>query len=367
VAAVSLAVGVGCEQTSGPGAPPTAAPGSVVHASRAVPAEKLLLRASGACLATIVRLEEHNEIPSDGDHWIQAWLKIEESSGTVPEFLRLVIRAGGLAPEGFRQEQKGPSVLRHDSLQVSERHWFVFSEDYDATKYPHQVAGWWPYAGGTVPRGVVDAVENDRFADHPVWDKALNVVYSAAEDPAKETIAVQVRDADTLAPTGVRFRKTVPGTLQWVRLSHTVDTYEMEWPANEELHLVVVAAVGELPADNSFGVPAGTYRINRAFALATGRLLAVWVAKNQAIWLMEAFQQYDRTTGDKVLEMQFDLLDSGGLAAGGDTQNWYRRIVRRYASGRLTDEQVYRHEVIKTGHERVYSSSGWLPVETRPQ
>ena len=77
---------------------------------------------------------------------------------------------------------------------------------------------------------------------------------------------------------------------------------------------------------------------------------------------MHAFRQYDRETGEPTITMAFDLLESGGLEAGGDSENWYRRTVRRLEGGQLQSEERFRHETIKTGTEPVYSSSGWLPV-----
>lgn len=330
------------------------------------PVEPMLLHASGACLARISRLEERDERPSDGDHWVKASLDVSQSSGKVPEFLYLMVEPGGLRPpplEGELEEKLTPTVLRHDSLQVGEQHWFVFSEHYDSAKYPPNVAGWWPYDAGTVPRDVIAAIESDRFHGNPVWDPNLNVVYEAYSDREEKTVRIVVRDADSLDDEAIRFDKTISGKLSFLQLQHWAWSYEMDWPQDERLHAVYLGVVGDLPDNNRFQQPAGTYRIQYAFDLETGRLLAAWIAANQEIWLMRAFQQYDRKTGELVTDMQFDLLESGGLTAGGESENWYRRVVRRFEQGKLISDQVFRHEYIKTGKERIYSSSGWLPVE----
>lgn len=130
-------------------------------------AEPLLRTAKGACLAKIVRFEEQDERPSDGDHWRKAWLEIDQASGEVPEYLYLVVEPGGLPPPEYQQQREKDHqslLLRHNSLEVGERHWFVFADQYDSSKYPYQVAGWWRYADGDVPSDVIEAIDNDRFA-----------------------------------------------------------------------------------------------------------------------------------------------------------------------------------------------------------
>jgi hypothetical protein len=338
-------------------------PASTGHPGKSASVEPILLHASGACLATISRLEEHDDRPSDGDHRIEAWLKLEQSSGTVPEFIRLVIEPGGMVVEALPQAEgpKESMVLRPDSLRVGERHWFVFSEDYDTSRYPHSVAGWWRDSDGDVPLDVVAAVQNDRFADHPTWDRTLNVVTGWTQ--LDDEVRVHVRDADSLDPTTMLFETTLKGKLHLLRLNHGPIPYEMEWPQAEASHFVQVSTIGELPAGNEFDLPAGPCRIMCAFELRTGKKAAVWVARNQEVWLMQAFRQYDLDSGAPTIVMDFDLLTSGGIAAGADAENWYRRTVKRFHNGQLQSEEVFRHESIKTGTERIYSGSGWLPLK----
>ena len=338
-------------------------PGSGPHPHGPASAEPILLHASGACLARIARLEEHDDRPCDGDHRIEAWLEIKESSGSVPEFLRLVIDHGGMMPIEVLEELEASEanmVLRHDSLKQGEWHWFVFSEDYDSSKYPYQVAGWWRHGDGNVPADVVDAVQNDRFADHPVWDKTLNVVSSYTQ--SENEFRVRVREGDSLREEALLFDKRIEGTLQSLHLAHFPTTYEMEWPDGRNQHLVHVFTVGDLPEENEFGLPPGAYRINYAYELETSAKAAVWVARNQEIWLMQAFRQYDLETGKPAIVMEFELLPAGGNDAGGETEQWYRRTVKKFHNGKPASEEIFRHGTITHGTERVYSSSGWIPV-----
>jgi hypothetical protein len=229
------------------------------------------------------------------------------------------------------------------------------------------VAGWWPYKEGTVPRDVIAAIEFDRFAGHPVWDRKLNVVYEAFPDRRSKTVRIVVRDADSLADDAIQFEKTVDGKFEYLRLDHWPPHYEMENPADEELQFVSVGVIGELAENNRFQQPAGEYRIGYTFDLETGRLLAVWIAENQEIWMMQAFHQYDYKTGELMTDMKFDFLSTGGIKAGSDTEQWYRRVVKRYKNGKLQSEKVFRHGAIKSGKERIYSGSGWVPVNGQPK
>ncbi len=329
-------------------------------------AEPILLRASGACLAKITKLEEFDERPSDGDHYVKAWLGVQESTGYVPEFLYLVIDYGGNMPvEAYQELQARESsmVLRHDSLQVGELHWFVFSEDYDSSKYPYQVAGWWRDRDGDVPADVIEAVQNDRFANHQTYDKQLNLVSTWTQNG--DEIHIQVRQPDSLDDDAILFKKTLNGTMESLRLSPSAIGYEMEWPPGIDSQFVEVTTIEELTTDNQFDLPAGKYRVRHAYELDSGKNAAIWVAKNQEIWLMQAFHQYDLKTGQPQIVMDFDLLSSGGIAAGSDTEAWYRRIVKKFEDGEQVSTEVFRHEYIKRGTEPIYSSTGWVPVSEK--
>lgn len=329
-------------------------------------AEPILLHASGACLATIAKLEDRNEMPSDGDHWMKAWLDIDAASGDVPEFLYLVIQHGGHRPVGDLATLNDQQlILRHDSLKVGEQHWFVFSEDYDSSKHPRKVAKWWRNEDGNVPLQVVQAIANDRFKNRPTWDAQLNVVLESERDEEKDQYRVRVRGADSLDEDSWQFDESFRGRLQDARLLHSNDSYEFEWPMEAPLHVVAIQSVAPLNAENEFGLPAGEYRLKQYLDLNGGACLATWVAANQEIWLMHAFRQYESGTSNVVVEMQFDLLDEGGIDAGGETENWYRRILRRYREGQVEQEEFFRHPHIRNGTERIYSSAGWLPVSPR--
>lgn len=135
------------------------------HPSTAVDTTALLNRASAACLARVLRLDDRDERPSCGDHYVEVHLLPVESSGEIPSTLRLVIEPGSVEVPHDARDQVDLNPLRHDSLRPGELHWFVFSSDHAPAKLPLRVAGWWPWKTGTVPQNVVTAVKSDRFSD----------------------------------------------------------------------------------------------------------------------------------------------------------------------------------------------------------
>lgn len=363
VGLLCLLLQIGCQKTQEENTPKAT---RLPHSSSSDSAEDILLRASGACLARISKLEELDERPSDGDHFVKAWLEPIEASGIVPEFLYLVVEYGGMRPvEDMEELSQREMVLRHDSLKVGELHWFIFSDDYDSAKYPAKVAAWWRYKEGTVPQDVIAAIENDRFKGMPHWDETLDVVYSASQE--QKGIQVLIREGGSIAPEAVIFEKLVPGEFRSLSINHHNGTYEMDWTEFGEINVATLATVDSLGFHNPFHLPPGPYRMMYVYDLTTGALLAQWVAKDQEVWLMQAFQQYDMETGEVVIDMSFQLMKTGGIEVGGETDNWYRRIVRKYESGMLVSTKVYRHEHIKTGKEAIFSGSGWLLIDQDTQ
>lgn len=334
------------------------------HRHSDVSVEPILRRAYGACLARIVKLEDHDDWQPDGDHWIEAWLEVEEATGEVPQSLYLVVEQGGghATIESFQQAKKNlqTRVLRHDSLKQGERHWFVFSADNDPAKYPPGIAGWWRDADGDVPYDVVAAIEHDRFADHPQWDKQRNLVTTWWQN--RDQVTVCVRQADSLDPESALFGETFQGEFKSLSLSHAPIGYGMDGPPGKPVCYVQLEIVGTLAEGNEFGLPPGDYRLRYAYDLETGKLAATWIAENKPAWLMVAFRQYDLESGQVSITMDFDLLETGGIEAGGDTPNWYRRIVKKYEAGELLREDTFRHRHIKTGQEPIDCSEDWFAV-----
>ncbi len=324
--------------------------------------EAKLLRASGVCLARVTEIEELNEIPSDGDHWFKVTLQPIQSSGMTLPFLYLVKEHGGhLPPEAINTSREGPCVLRYDSLQVGEKHWFLFSNDVDRSQYPPQVAGWWRHRDRDVPQAIKRAVTEDRFRHSPQWDPALNVVYESQESPKKSTFGVQVRDADSLASNAIYIQAELEGQLTQLQLAHWNNWPEFEPPADQDFHFLVIDFVGELREGHSFQTKSGTYPQRILWNPLTGDRLGHWVYSPQKRSLLVAYQQH-LPSGQKIIESRFELLTDGGKMVGADTDAWYRKTTIRYQDGKPVTEATFRHQYIHTGDENSDASYYWEPV-----
>ena len=335
-------------------------------------ATEILRRADGACVAKVLRIVEKNEMPSDGDHFLEIWLEPIKSTGNIPEYLYVVIQNGGNMPfESLREVESNrrTQVLTPDSLKEGELHWFVFSNAYDSTKYPYRVAGWWRHEDADVPTSIIQAIENNRFANHPVWDPTLDLIATRTQDKASATVEVHSLnppEADELGSAIGSMSVQIEGEVTNVTFFHHPFSYELQTLEAPFPPLLYVESKSQLAAENPFNLPPKRYRIHYAYDLSTHKQIAQWVAAEQDTWRMHAFQQYDTKTDDLRVKMIFDLLDSGGRAAGAETEAWYRKTVETYVDGKLADTQQYRHQSISTGLEPIYSSTGWIPLSTQP-
>lgn len=333
------------------------------HSASTDSAEPILLHASAGCLARIVRLVEVDDRPADGDYRVEAWLQPQLASGDIPEVIRLQISPGYVADPEAEQRRIDGLKLGHDSLKQGELHWFIFSADYDSSSFPYQIAAWYPWKDGTVPLGVIDAIRQNRFADHPLWDKESNTVLSYRQH--SDRYEISIRKGDDLSPEGILFHKERSGKLQHASISHWPIAYEMDWPAENDATFVYVQSRAALDNQNEFSLPADFYRINLCYEMESGSLVAIWIAADREAWILHAFRQYSPFDGSVEADMRFEFMQQGGIAAGGETEQWYRRTVRRFTDSDdvSPSPEIYRHGIITTGEEHVFSGSGWIRVD----
>ena len=327
-------------------------------------AQSQLQRADGVCLAKVVRIVEKNEMPSDGDHFQEVWIEPIHSSGRIPDWIRVIIQHGGNMPlESIQElsESMKTRLINEQSLQPNQRHWFLFSDDYDSSKYPYRVAGWWPHRSDTVPRAIIDAIEDDQLREARIWDPTLDLL--AIWQSQLPTSSISIRSANSDNQTMVPLQLSVQGEIQEVHFYHQPFSYEMRWPESADMHVIHIETRRTFSASNDYNLPPTTYRVNLAFDPTNGKRIAEWIAADQEIWLMKAFRQFNPENGKLTQEIRFELLEQGGLEAGADTDHWYRKTLTVYDDAGDTSVRTYRHEYIKTGAEPVYSSTHWLPVD----
>lgn len=324
-------------------------------------AEDILSRASSACLVEITSLEEFDERPSDGDHWLKASYRVIRSSGDVPGFLHLVIDPAGMTAPGYNF--KPPVELNHNSLSIGERHWIVFGSEGDGSRFPYGITGWWPHDADDLPAVVIAAVEQDRFKWRPVYDQAAKLTHEWLHDTNANTMTVRVRDRDRTLWAHTLHARPDPNH-QALYVWHHPSSYEMAWPTDGESKGLQVKLIQQLPTDNEFQVPAGMYRVDYVFNLRTGRKLATWVAANQTAWNLHAFRQYDEESGKLLIASDMTSLSTGGLKVGADSDDWLRKVERQFDadSGKLMSSQTFRHGTIKTP-DGVHLENGWIPVD----
>ena len=77
-------------------------------------------------------------------------------------------------------------------------------------------------------------------------------------------------------------------------------------------------------------LPASSYRVNLAIDPLDGSRIAEWITADQEIWFMKAFRQFDPENGQLLLDIRYDLLDHGGVNAGSNTEQWYRKTSTSY-------------------------------------
>lgn len=303
-----------------------------------------LHRASAVALVEITKLTKQDDRPSDGDHWLKVEFRAIKSSGELPEHLYLVIESGGLSPLPIREEPQ--LLMTPDDFEVGEQHWFVFGGDHDASKYPYWVMNWWPVAGEeVVPAQVVDALEEDKFDWHPVFDPQTKIVFGYTVDSAEDKWKVRVeRDGMRLWELQLDGRPMVEANFLFAYPSLLPDMKPIEgdFPTTSVLN---VESIRTIPDDNRFGEEAGEYRMREAFDLANGELIGAWVMRPQVSSVIESYFQFDVASGQPVLERRNLFVTQFAEDVGADSNPWYFRVEKEIdpESGEVLSYSFFRY------------------------
>ena len=113
--------------------------------------EPMLKEAKGVALVEIESVSEKDGRPYDGNYTVTFKFKIVKSKGDVPGTLTMVKAFGGRRagpPPAL------PSVLKPDSMSQGEKYWLVFSDKFDAKKFPRGIAAWWPADSKDLPKAL---------------------------------------------------------------------------------------------------------------------------------------------------------------------------------------------------------------------
>lgn len=109
---------------------------------------ELLKKSQGAALVEIIDVAEKDGRPYDANYTVTIRFKKLKSRGEVPDSITMIKAYGGRRagpPPAL------PTVLRPDMLKKGDKHWFIFSKEYNRKKYPPMILRWWPENSKSIP------------------------------------------------------------------------------------------------------------------------------------------------------------------------------------------------------------------------
>jgi hypothetical protein len=324
VIVASLFVFLGAAVQSRPGASEAAKPSSTQPADVAA----YLECANAVVLAEVGEITRFNRGAADGPAGEGVTLKVIKSAGEKVVGISILQSGGGRGPPGVvRSVTHGP--LYPNPLEVGKRYWFVFDGSQDVDKYPQRVIAWWP-EGAAPTKALEEALGAERFLWHPRSTPGGERWAGYRMDGAQWTLRVWTKE-----------RKLWEKTFEGLR-GDRLNLWEVY--ANREVpERQIVAAVWEstLAANNSLGVPAGTYTLYSRFDLETGKLVGNRASQESAGISVE--QELSLKTGKVTFETREEYFKTGGIAVGEGQEGWYRTTETRYdEDGKKISEEFFR-------------------------
>lgn len=299
--------------------------------------DSLAPHAAGVALVEVVKVEEYDARPSDGNKGIEFTLKRIRGSGTFRDTISVVTEFGGHRPPGSDPKPSAP--LKPDSLKKGGRYWIAFASLHEFDQYNQWIIGFWPEKDARAA-AFEAAVKADAYRWSPQYVPELKLSYGHVLE--KDTWRVRAeRDGKVL------WEKTLPGK--------PLDSYHfglfqgtggsLEVPMPKCGHILFTESDTRLAADNAFGLPAGPYYVNNGLDPVTGKRHATWIRKAQESSVEILNRAYDPDTGKPTRDERFDYLKSGGQAVGAKTEEWWRKVERTFdATGKVTKEEVFRYD-----------------------
>jgi hypothetical protein len=322
--------------------------------------ERVAPRAAGVALVEVADLKEEDRRPNDGPLALVVSLKILKSTGNTRDRVNIIKVSGGQPPPppppGTAPMPPPIGALKLDTFKKGERYWVAFSSDIDFKRYPQLVVKTWPEKDA--PPVLEEAVKADHYARRPQYDPRNGLTYSSRAEKGKPNWwACMERDGQYLWEVPLPGEK---GAGEWRQLHldqwssglGLADRTKTDW-------YLCVETLTTLEASNPYQLPAGKHKAVYVLDSDTGRTASVrFCDANKSDPSVIHF--YDLATGKLRREERFDFLKTGGRAAGADTEDWLRQVVRTYdpASGKLKGEEVLRHASTPDG-------SKYVPVKAK--
>ena len=320
--------------------------------------EKLVPQAAGVAQVEVVDIKEVDMRPGDGPLYLDARFRILRGTGVTADNIHITKAHGGHSPPNTPPfKPYGPVKL--DTFKKGERYWVAFCSQYDGMRCPQGVVNSWPDKDG--PKLLEEAIRTDHYAHRPQYHPTSGLTHSYRMEKNKKNWKVRMeRDGKLLWEAdlpGEKFRgKRFDG--EW-RLLH-----REHWPSglgqaeeNRSGWYLLAETTGRLESGNEYGLSAEEHRMTYALDADSGKTAAIWVTimRLGPTSTPSVIQYFDQKTGKVRREERFDSFESGGLAAGGKEERWYRKLVRTYDpnTSQLKAEEVFRFTTSPDGSKFV--------------
>jgi hypothetical protein len=276
-----------------------------------------------------------------------------------------VVKAGGGHPAPGSPEFRLHGPVSPGTFKKGARYWVAFSSYHDQVRYPQGIIKVWP--DGEAPKLLDEAIRGDHYAPRPQYDPESGLTFShraAAAGQGGWKVRME-RDGKLLWEAELPGTKFGSGPLEgdWNILHRDNWSSGLRHAGeNRSGRFLLAETSSRLEPANGYRLPAGKYRLTFALDADSGKTAAVWVSQPDRgpTSTPLVIHYLDLKTGSVRREERYDLLETGGLAAGAKEERWFRKLVRIYAPGTSepTAEQVFRWTGLPQGN-------GYAPVNRR--
>ena len=334
--------------------------------------EEIAPRAEGIAQVDVVGVREVHENFCSTETYTEIRFRILRSTGATRDIIHVMTSMTGLGPDGpIHFEPHGP--VCDDDFQNRRRYWVAFSSQYEWDRFPQGIVAWWP--DERAPKVLDEAIRADRYADQPQYDPMSGLTHGYRVDKDKGVWRVRLeRDGARLWEIELPGRKFEAGMVWGARPDCPCDWRLIRKRWSRELQswtsvlehaddntsgwYLFAEGLCRLDDANPYGVPAGEHRITWALDADTGRTAAIWVAVRLDVGPTSTpgkVRYYDTKSGRLRREEMYEGLEHGGIAAGNEKEEWFRKLVRTFdpATGELMSEESYRHASTPHGNDFV--------------
>jgi len=325
--------------------------------------EKLAPHAAGLALVEVTEMKEVDSRPSDGPLSLVVSFRILRSTGATMNEIAIVREWGGLQPPGA-PPFKPHRPVKLETFQKGGHYWVAFCSQYDWERCPQGIVGVW--SAKKAPKEFDEAVRSDHYADRPQYDPASGFTHRFREGKDGKSWTVRMERGGKLL-----WERELPGEKfkgerfdgEWHLFHRDASSSHLGHADKNPSGVFLFAETTyRLSSDNAFSLPPEKQRLTYALDADTGKTAAIWVTRMDLgpTSTPSVVQYFDLKTGARRREERYDLLETGGKAAGGKEERWYRKLERTYAGDgkRVVKDEAFRHGSTPEG-------SKYIPVVSK--